>query len=176
MSYDQMSLDSDGSCKNVQCGQNGFDQSCDSKKVEYEENSISPPSRAASASQAPVKGIEAQLPVEPRLCGLIKPSRRTNDIIPLSTSKEIYVQRITPEHKKGADRWGEGGLKLPPPIKVAELWSQKTTVLLCLRRPGCVVSRAEAHQLYARKPKFDARGVQLVAALNEYIDPEVKVL
>ena len=37
----------------------------------------------------------------------------------------------------------------------------------------CVMCRAEAHQLYARKPIFDAMGVQLVAVLNEYIDPEV---
>jgi hypothetical protein len=37
----------------------------------------------------------------------------------------------------------------------------------------CVMCRAEAHQLYARKPIFDAMGVQLVAVLNEYMDAEV---
>lgn len=33
--------------------------------------------------------------------------------------------------------------------------------------------RAEAHQLYAKKPIFDALGVQLIAVLHEYIDSEV---
>jgi hypothetical protein len=33
--------------------------------------------------------------------------------------------------------------------------------------------RAEAHQLYARKPIFDAMGIQLVVCLNEHIDAEV---
>lgn len=37
----------------------------------------------------------------------------------------------------------------------------------------CVMCRAEAHELYSRKPIFDALGVQLVAVLNEFIDPEV---
>lgn len=34
--------------------------------------------------------------------------------------------------------------------------------------------RAEAHQLYARKPIFDAMGIQLVVVLNEHIDAEVR--
>lgn len=33
--------------------------------------------------------------------------------------------------------------------------------------------RAEAHQLYAKKPIFDALGVQLFAVLHEHIEPEV---
>ena len=37
----------------------------------------------------------------------------------------------------------------------------------------CVMCRAEAHQLYARKPIFDAMGIQLVVCLNEHIDAEV---
>lgn len=40
----------------------------------------------------------------------------------------------------------------------------------------CVMCRAEAHQLYARKPIFDAMGVQLVVCLNEHNDAEVHVL
>lgn len=40
----------------------------------------------------------------------------------------------------------------------------------------CVMCRAEAHQLYSRKPIFDAMGVQLVAVLNELIDAEVLVI
>jgi hypothetical protein len=141
MSYDQMSLDSYGSRQSLQSGQSGFDQSHESKKAGYEEKrgfedkSVSPRSKAAP-EPPPVKGIMAQVPVEPRLCGLMKPPRPTNDVTPLSTLEKIYVQRLTPEHKKGTDPWGEGALKLPPPIKVAELWSKKITLLLCLRRPG----------------------------------------
>lgn len=33
--------------------------------------------------------------------------------------------------------------------------------------------RAEAHQLYAKKPLFDALGVQLYAVLHEHIESEV---
>lgn len=33
--------------------------------------------------------------------------------------------------------------------------------------------RAEAHQLYAKKPIFDALGVQLFAVLHEHIEAEV---
>lgn len=33
--------------------------------------------------------------------------------------------------------------------------------------------RAEAHQLYAKKPLFDALGVQLFAVLHEYKESEV---
>lgn len=34
--------------------------------------------------------------------------------------------------------------------------------------------RAEAHQLYAKKPIFDALGIQLFAVLHEYIESEVQ--
>lgn len=37
----------------------------------------------------------------------------------------------------------------------------------------CVMCRAEAHQLYTRKPIFDAMGIQLVVLLTEHIDGEV---
>lgn len=33
--------------------------------------------------------------------------------------------------------------------------------------------RAEAHQLYTKKPIFDALGVQLIAVLHENIESEV---
>ncbi|KAK1376675.1 hypothetical protein POM88_032868 [Heracleum sosnowskyi] len=41
-------------------------------------------------------------------------------------------------------------------------------------RPGCIMCRAEAHKLYARKPIFDALGIQLYAVLHEHIEAEVK--
>nr|DAD31573.1 TPA_asm: hypothetical protein HUJ06_010424 [Nelumbo nucifera] len=59
-------------------------------------------------------------------------------------------------------------------MKASELWRDKPVVLFCVRRPGCIMCRAEAHQLYARKPIFDALGVQLIAVLHEHIDTEVK--
>ncbi|XP_044494476.1 peroxiredoxin-like 2A [Mangifera indica] len=61
-----------------------------------------------------------------------------------------------------------------PPMKALELWREKPAVLLCIRRPGCIMCRAEAHQLYAKKPLFDALGVQLFAVLHEYIESEVR--
>lgn len=37
----------------------------------------------------------------------------------------------------------------------------------------CIMCRAEAHQLYAKKPIFDALGIQLFAVLHEQIEAEV---
>lgn len=37
----------------------------------------------------------------------------------------------------------------------------------------CIMCRAEAHKLYARKPIFDALGIQLYAVLHEHIEAEV---
>lgn len=36
--------------------------------------------------------------------------------------------------------------------------------------------RAEAHQLYSKKPIFDALGIQLFAVLHEHIESEVEFL
>ncbi|XP_038999473.1 peroxiredoxin-like 2A [Hibiscus syriacus] len=60
-----------------------------------------------------------------------------------------------------------------PPMKASELWRCKPAVLLCIRRPGCIMCRAEAHQLYAKKPIFDALGIQMFAVLHEHIESEV---
>lgn len=128
MSHDQLSLDFKLS------GQNGFSEAGD-RKAGYEEKSTSPGAVAPTAT-VPMKGILAQAPLEPRLCGLVKPNKPADDITPLSTLEKIYVQRLTPENKKGTDPWSGGDLKLPPPMKVAELWGSKPTLLLCLRRPG----------------------------------------
>ncbi|XP_061345868.1 uncharacterized protein LOC133291599 [Gastrolobium bilobum] len=61
-----------------------------------------------------------------------------------------------------------------PPLKASALWRDKPAVFLCLRRPGCIMCRAEAHQLFSRKPIFDALGVQLFAVIHEHIESEVK--
>jgi hypothetical protein len=37
----------------------------------------------------------------------------------------------------------------------------------------CIMCRAEAHQLYSRKPIFDSLGFQLFAVLHEEIESEV---
>eukprot|EP00250_Pteridium_aquilinum_P001975 c12187_g1_i1 orf=347-1642(-) len=123
---------------------------------------------------APFKGIVAAVPPEPRLCGFISPSPVADDVAPLSLLDKISVQKITPEYRPGVDPWGHGELKLPPPMKASDTWTTKPTIVFCIRRPGCVMCRAEAHQLYSRKPIFDALGVQLVAVLNEFIDAEVR--
>ncbi|MCO5603649.1 hypothetical protein L7F22_057800 [Adiantum nelumboides] len=120
------------------------------------------------------KGIVAAVPPEPRFCGFISPSPVAQDVAPLSVLDKISLQKITPEYRPGTDSWSQGELKLPPPMKASDIWALKPSIIFCIRRPGCVMCRAEAHQLYSRKPIFDALGVQLVAVVNELIEPEVK--
>ncbi|KAJ7554293.1 hypothetical protein O6H91_06G134000 [Diphasiastrum complanatum] len=120
------------------------------------------------------KGIVAADPSSPRFCGLIQPPGVTNDVTPLEVLEKIFIQRITPEYKNGVDPWALGDLKIPPPSKAADLWTRGPAILFCLRRPGCVMCRAEAHQLYARKALFDSMGIQLIAVLNEFIEAEVR--
>eukprot|EP00249_Psilotum_nudum_P011137 c22984_g3_i2 orf=148-1458(+) len=120
------------------------------------------------------KGVVGAAPAQPRLCGLIQPPPVTAAVAPLSALENISVQKLTPAYKAGIDPWAYRELKSPPPMKAVELWSLKPTLIFCIRRPGCVMCRAEAHQLYARKPIFDALGVQLVAVLHELIEEEVK--
>lgn len=36
--------------------------------------------------------------------------------------------------------------------------------------------RAEAHQLYSKKPIFDSLGIKLIAVIHEYIESEVSML
>ncbi|KAL2633383.1 hypothetical protein R1flu_004862 [Riccia fluitans] len=126
----------------------------------------------------PIHGIVANKDSPARLCGLIRSRRVMNDVTPLSILEKIYVQRLAPEYKKGMMVTGgpETGceLSLLPPMKAAELWAHRPVVFLCVRRPGCLMCRAEAHRLYARKSIFDSYNIQLVAVLNEHIDSEVK--
>ncbi|KAL3501562.1 hypothetical protein ACH5RR_036011 [Cinchona calisaya] len=117
------------------------------------------------------KGIVASLPSEPRLCGCIQPPPVVDTIAPLSAIETISIQKLTPEYKVGM----ECLLKTKTPsIKASELWRDKTALLLCLRRPGCIMCRVEAHQLYSKKPIFDALGVQLFAVILEHMESEVK--
>ncbi|CAM6041089.1 unnamed protein product [Sphagnum compactum] len=108
-------------------------------------------------------------------CGMLSPHVGSEEVTPLSVLEKIMIQKITPEHKKGDNPFkASQPIKLPPPSKASELWANQPTLILCLRRPGCVMCRSEAHQLYARKPIFDAMGIQLVVCLNEHIDAEVR--
>ncbi|KAJ7534738.1 hypothetical protein O6H91_12G001400 [Diphasiastrum complanatum] len=120
------------------------------------------------------KGIVAAAPAMPRLCGILKPFEIVDNVTPLSVLEKIPIQKLTPEYRKGVDPWALGGMKVPPPSRAGELWAKRPTLILCVRRPGCVMCRAEAHQLYARKAMFDAMDIQLVAVFNEYIDSEVR--
>ncbi|KAL5761557.1 hypothetical protein ACOSP7_017821 [Xanthoceras sorbifolium] len=117
------------------------------------------------------KGIVAAGPPEPRVCGCVKPPPVTENVAPYSAIENISIQKLSPEYKIGIERLVKSKT---PPMKASELWREKPAVILCIRRPGCIMCRAEAHQLYAKKPIFDALGIQLFAVLHEYIESEVK--
>jgi hypothetical protein len=117
------------------------------------------------------KGIVSAGPADSRACGCVKPPPVVDKVAPYSALENISVQKLTPEYKIGM----EGLLKAKaPPMKASELWRDRPTLLLCIRRPGCIMCRAEAHKLYSKKPIFDALGIQLIAVLHEHIESEVK--
>ncbi|KAK8933867.1 hypothetical protein KSP39_PZI015992 [Platanthera zijinensis] len=116
------------------------------------------------------KGIVASNPADSRLCGCFQPPPVVGDVAPHSSVENISVQKLAPLYKAGACLLEAKS----PPMKASDLWKDKSTILLCIRRPGCIMCRAEAHQLYSRKPIFDALGFQLVAVLHEQIESEVK--
>ncbi|KAJ6817756.1 uncharacterized protein M6B38_409005 [Iris pallida] len=141
-------------------------------------------SSRTSISQAPedyelaegyvYKGIVAAEPDGRRwlsCCG--EPPITVDDVASYSSIEKISIRKITTEYMAGMDFSME--MKAQP-MKASNLWRDKPVILLCLRRPGCVMCRAEAHQLYARKPIFDAMGFELIAVLHEKIEPEVKAL
>ncbi|CAN1139495.1 Peroxiredoxin-like 2A [Linum perenne] len=102
------------------------------------------------------KGVVASGPAEPRACGCIAAPQVVEQVAPYSSIENITVQKLTPEYKIGMARL----LKTKaPPMKVSEL---------------CIMCRAEAHQLYAKKPIFDSMGIQLFAVLLEHIESEVQ--
>ncbi|KAJ1412071.1 Thioredoxin-like superfamily [Sesbania bispinosa] len=104
-------------------------------------------------------------------CGCVKPPPVSDQVAAYSAIESISVQKLTPEYKIGMEPLVK---TKAPPLKASELWRDKPAVFLCLRRPGCIMCRAEAHQLYSRKPLFDALGVQLYAVLHEDIESEVR--
>ncbi|KAH6797869.1 hypothetical protein C2S52_022423 [Perilla frutescens var. hirtella] len=117
------------------------------------------------------KGIVASMPAESRACGCVEPPPVVETVAAYSTIENISVQKLTPEYKIGMERLIKSKT---PPMKASELWREKPAILVCIRRPGCIMCRAEAHQLYSKKPIFDALGIQLFAVLHEHIESEVK--
>uniref|UniRef100_A0A7I4DAF2 Peroxiredoxin-like 2A n=1 Tax=Physcomitrium patens TaxID=3218 RepID=A0A7I4DAF2_PHYPA len=107
-----------------------------------------------------------------RMFGLVKAPSPDN-VTKLSTLEKVSLQQLAPEHKDGVDPETIKLQSKPRSFKASNLWADKATLFFCIRRPGCVMCRAEAYQLFARKPIFDALGIQLVAVLLEYIDDEV---
>lgn len=116
------------------------------------------------------KGVVAAMPAESRACGCIQPPPVVENVASYSTIENISVQKLTPEYKIGMEPLIKSKT---PPMKASELWRDRPAILVCIRRPGCIMCRAEAHQLYSKKPMFDALGVQLFAVLHEHIESEV---
>ncbi|KAI7742759.1 hypothetical protein M8C21_021132 [Ambrosia artemisiifolia] len=117
------------------------------------------------------KGIVASLPDEPRACGCVQPPPIVDDVAPYPSIENISVQKLTPEYKIGMERLVKSKA---PPMRASDLWRDKPSLLLCIRRPGCIMCRAEAHKLYSKKPIFDALGINLLAVLHEHIESEVR--
>lgn len=92
--------------------------------------------KAPPGSFTSFKGIVAAVPPEPRFCGFVSSPPVASDVAPLAVLDKIFVQKITPEYRPGVDPWGQGELKLPPPMKVSDVWSTKPTIVFCIRRPG----------------------------------------
>ncbi|KAG0452040.1 hypothetical protein HPP92_026164 [Vanilla planifolia] len=117
------------------------------------------------------KGIVAGKTTGHHLCSCFDPSPILDDVAPYPSLANISIRKLTTEYKACV----ECQLATKAPLlKASELWNEKPTVLLCIRRPGCIICRAEAHRLYSRKPVFDALGFQLVVVLHELIESQVK--
>ncbi|KGN52006.1 uncharacterized protein LOC101217484 [Cucumis sativus] len=117
------------------------------------------------------KGIVATELAGHIACGCVQPPHIVDKIAPYSAIENISIQKLTPEYKIGMERLVK---TKTPPMKASSLWQDKPAIILCIRRPGCIMCRAEAHQLYARKAIFDALGYQLFAVIHEHIESEVK--
>ncbi|XP_020700188.1 uncharacterized protein LOC110112333 [Dendrobium catenatum] len=117
------------------------------------------------------KGTVSAKPAGSKLCGCIRTPPIVEDVASYSSIANVAVQKQTSEYKVGVE--SKVASKLPT-MKASDLWREKAAILLCIRRPGCIMCRAEAHRLYSRKPIFDALGIQLVAVLHEQIESEVK--
>lgn len=91
----------------------------------------------AGADEVMSKGIFSSPAAEPRCCGLVRPCGVRDEVTALSILEKIEVQKLAPPHSKAVNPFrGKGAITLPPPFKASDLWAQKPTLILCLRRPG----------------------------------------
>lgn len=90
-----------------------------------------------STQPPPSKGIFSAPSVAPRLCGLVKPGGIKEEVSSLGILDKIMIQKIAPQHSKGVNPFNnKGPIELPAPSRAADLWAEKPTLIMCLRRPG----------------------------------------
>ncbi|KAK9906498.1 hypothetical protein WJX75_002938 [Coccomyxa subellipsoidea] len=59
-------------------------------------------------------------------------------------------------------------------LQSEDLWKDQPALILVLRRPGCVLCRAEAKSLWGLKPDLDKLGVRMVCVVHEALPAEIK--
>ena len=60
-----------------------------------------------------------------------------------------------------------------PAVSAGSLWTERPSVVVALRRPGCQLCRGPSAELYKLKPELDKLGVSLVAVVHEALPAEV---
>ncbi|KAG0618966.1 hypothetical protein M758_4G105200 [Ceratodon purpureus] len=153
------------------CARNSPPRRSNAGQLGFEQPAKLRPAHATKAPNAP-KGVYSATNTKRQLCGMVK-APSSDKVTKISVLEKVSLRQLAPEHSYGVDPRALKGSRKLPPFKASNLWSEKATLFFCIRRPGCVMCRAEAHQLFARKPIFDALGIQLVAVLLEDIDEEV---
>lgn len=86
------------------------------------------------------KGIFSAAASPPRLCGLLRGGGMNEEVTPISVLEKIMIQTLTPAYRKGFNPFKKGvpSSPLPPPTKASDIWAEKATLFLILRRPGYV--------------------------------------
>jgi hypothetical protein len=86
------------------------------------------------------KGIFSAAPVTPRFCGLVMPGSISEEVTQLPVLEKVMIRKLAPAYVKGNNPFKKSSapIKLPPPTRASELWADQPTLILCLRRPGCV--------------------------------------
>ncbi|CAG9460198.1 unnamed protein product [Pedinophyceae sp. YPF-701] len=59
-------------------------------------------------------------------------------------------------------------------VAASDIYKDAPTVVVVIRRPGCVACRDTAQKLWARKSDFDDLGVQMVAVVHQGFPGEIK--
>jgi hypothetical protein len=59
-------------------------------------------------------------------------------------------------------------------LEAESLWNEHPVVFLLLRRPGCILCRYQARELWDHlQPQLHGMGVRLVCVIHEYLQAEV---